>query len=52
MIKMPELTSPQKEGENFKLSQFFLQFLGMGTGFIVMLLIAVYEHDLERIFTG
>lgn len=49
---MPELKSPQKEGEGFKLSQLILQFSGMSTGFFVMLLIALYEHDLERIFTG
>lgn len=49
---MPELKAPQNEGESFKLSQFLLQFLGMCSGFAVMLLIALYEHDLEKIFTG
>lgn len=49
---MPELKSPQSEGEGFKFSQLVLQFLGMTSGFATMLLIAVYEHDLQRMFTG
>jgi hypothetical protein len=49
-FQMPELKS-KNEGESFKVSQFFLQFAGMCTGFATMLLIAIYEHDLERLFT-
>lgn len=48
---MPELAAPQKEGEGFTLSQCVLQFLGLTTGFVTMFLIAIYEHDLQRIFT-
>ena len=48
---MPELTSSHKE-ESCMLSECFLQFLGMFTGFGTMLLIAMYEHDLKQIFSS
>jgi zinc transporter 10 len=47
---VPELIAREPD-ESFKVSQFILQFAGMCTGFVAMLLIAIYEHDLERIFT-
>jgi hypothetical protein len=50
LFQLPELTSPQKEGGGFTFTQVFLQFLGMISGFGVMLFIAIYEHDLENIF--
>lgn len=49
---MPELTSSHGKDENCMLSQFFLQFVGMCTGFMCMLLIAIYEHDLKEMFTA
>ena len=49
---MPELTSSHGKEESYMLSQCFLQFLGMSTGILLMFLIAVYESDLENIFTS
>lgn len=49
---MPELSTAQSEGGSYTITQLVLQFLGMSSGFGTMLLIALYEHDLERIFTN
>lgn len=47
---MPELTTAHNEHSAF--TQCFLQFAGMLTGVAIMLLIALYEHDLKIIFTS
>jgi len=47
---MPELTSSHGKEESCMVTQIVLQFLGMSTGFLTMLLIAVYEHDLQKMF--
>uniref|UniRef100_U5EYW4 Putative zinc ion transmembrane transporter n=1 Tax=Corethrella appendiculata TaxID=1370023 RepID=U5EYW4_9DIPT len=47
---IPELTSSHGAENRCKKSEFLLQFLGMSTGFGVMLLIALYEHDLKEMF--
>lgn len=49
---MPELTSSHGKEENCMLSQCFLQFMGMSTGILLMFLIAIYEKDLEEMFTN
>lgn len=49
---MPELSNAQNEGGSYTISQLILQFLGMSSGFGTMFLIAMFEHDLERIFTS
>ncbi|ETN64891.1 hypothetical protein AND_003353 [Anopheles darlingi] len=51
MVDMiPELTSSHGAEERCKLSDFGLQLLGLVVGFGIMLLIAIYEHDLMEIF--
>lgn len=49
---MPELTSSHGKEESCMLSQCFLQFIGMSTGIFLMFLIALYEDDLENLFTS
>lgn len=45
---MPELsTSHSKEGT---LCQCILQLMGLATGIGIMLVIALYEHDLKNLF--
>lgn len=47
---MPELTSTHNE--KCALSQCLLQILGMSCGLGIMLLIALYEHDLKNMFSS
>lgn len=47
---MPELTTAHNEHN--ALTQCILQLLGMICGVGIMLLIALYEHDLKLIFTS
>lgn len=47
---IPELTSAHGVEDRCKTSEFLLQFFGMSAGFGIMLLIAMYEHDLREIF--
>lgn len=49
---MPELTSSHGKEEGFMFTQILLQFFGMCCGFSIMLLIAMYEHDLKEIFAS
>lgn len=51
-FQLPELLAPKSVEEGFQISQFILQLCGMLSGFATMWLIAIYEHDLERIFTN
>lgn len=46
---MPELTSSHKE--NFAFTQLILQLVGISMGIGIMLLIAIYEHDLKDLFS-
>lgn len=46
---MPEITASHKSGA--QLSQCFLQFTGMMLGVGIMVVIALYEHDLKEMFT-
>ncbi|XP_058064574.1 zinc transporter foi-like isoform X2 [Anopheles bellator] len=51
MVDMiPELTSSHGAEERCKLSEFGLQFLGLTVGFGIMMVIAMYEHDLMEMF--
>lgn len=43
---MPEISAAHKS-----LQQFALQILGMGSGVLLMLLIAIYEEDLRNVFS-
>lgn len=43
---MPEITAAHKS-----LEEFAMQILGMTTGVLTMLLIAIYEDDLINVFT-
>lgn len=43
---MPEISAAHKS-----LEQFTLQILGMGSGVLLMLLIAIYEDDLMHVFS-
>lgn len=45
---MPELTTAHNE--HSAILQCFIQFMGMIIGVSIMLLIALYEHDLKMIF--
>lgn len=48
VLQIPELTSSHsKEGSLF---QCFLHFAGLMCGILIMLTIAVYEHDLKTLF--
>ncbi|XP_062542549.1 zinc transporter foi [Armigeres subalbatus] len=47
---IPELTSAHGTEDRCKTSEFLLQFFGMTSGFGIMLLIAMYEHDLKELF--
>lgn len=47
---IPELTSAHGAEDRCKTSEFLLQFFGMTAGFGIMLLIAMYEHDLKEMF--
>ncbi|KXJ77503.1 hypothetical protein RP20_CCG007392 [Aedes albopictus] len=47
---IPELTSAHGAEDRCKTSEFLLQFFGMTSGFGIMLLIAMYEHDLKEMF--
>ncbi|XP_055612078.1 zinc transporter foi [Uranotaenia lowii] len=47
---IPELTSSHGAGDSCRTSEFLLQFVGMTAGFGIMLLIAMYEHDLKEMF--
>uniref|UniRef100_A0A1Q3FVM2 Putative zinc transporter foi n=1 Tax=Culex tarsalis TaxID=7177 RepID=A0A1Q3FVM2_CULTA len=47
---IPELTSAHGAEDRCKTSEFLLQFFGMSAGFGIMLLIAMYEHDLKALF--
>uniref|UniRef100_A0A182M706 Zinc transporter foi n=1 Tax=Anopheles culicifacies TaxID=139723 RepID=A0A182M706_9DIPT len=47
---IPELTSSHGAEERCKTSQFVLQFLGLTLGFSIMMVIAMYEHDLMLLF--
>lgn len=47
---IPELTSAHGAEDRCKTSEFLLQFFGMSAGFGIMLLIAMYEHDLKEMF--
>lgn len=47
---IPELTSAHGAEDRCKTSEFLLQFFGMSAGFGIMLLIAMYEHDLKKMF--
>lgn len=49
-LQMPELTTAHNE--HSALTQCFLQFIGMMLGVLIMLLIALYEHDLKVIFSS
>lgn len=49
---VPELKSTRSDETAYSGSQFILQFFGMLTGFLTMLLIALYEDDLEKIFSS
>uniref|UniRef100_A0A182NH19 Zinc transporter foi n=1 Tax=Anopheles dirus TaxID=7168 RepID=A0A182NH19_9DIPT len=51
MVDMiPELTSSHGAEERCKTSEFLLQFLGLTVGFSIMMVIAMYEHDLMELF--
>uniref|UniRef100_A0A182JF84 Uncharacterized protein n=1 Tax=Anopheles atroparvus TaxID=41427 RepID=A0A182JF84_ANOAO len=51
MVDMiPELTSSHGAEERCKTSEFVLQFLGLTLGFSIMMVIAMYEHDLMELF--
>lgn len=50
MLQMPELTSSHKE--SFAFTQLVLQMIGILLGVCIMLLIALYEHDLKEIFAS
>uniref|UniRef100_A0A182S8G6 Zinc transporter foi n=1 Tax=Anopheles maculatus TaxID=74869 RepID=A0A182S8G6_9DIPT len=51
MVDMiPELTSSHGAEERCKTSEFVLQFLGLTLGFSIMMVIAMYEHDLMLLF--
>ncbi|XP_052896968.1 zinc transporter foi [Anopheles moucheti] len=51
MVDMiPELTSSHGAEERCKTSEFLLQFLGLTLGFSIMMIIAMYEHDLMLLF--
>lgn len=47
---MPELTTAHNE--HSACTQCFLQLVGMLAGVLIMLMIALYEHDLKLIFTS
>uniref|UniRef100_A0A182PJW2 EF-hand domain-containing protein n=1 Tax=Anopheles epiroticus TaxID=199890 RepID=A0A182PJW2_9DIPT len=47
---IPELTSSHGAEERCKTSEFVLQFLGLTLGFSIMMVIAMYEHDLMLLF--
>ncbi|KAG4071166.1 hypothetical protein HA402_001156 [Bradysia odoriphaga] len=47
---MPELTTSHKEG--FAFSRLLLQMLGISLGIGIMLIIAIYEHDLKSLFSS
>ncbi|XP_053676178.1 zinc transporter foi [Anopheles nili] len=51
MVDMiPELTSSHGAEKRCKTSEFLLQFLGLTVGFSIMMIIAMYEHDLMELF--
>lgn len=54
---MPELNSGHghpisSDAQKSRLMEILLQLLGMSTGVAIMLVIALYEHDLKAMFKG
>lgn len=49
-FQMPEITASHRNGA--QLSQCFIQLMGMLAGLGIMLVIALYEHDLKEMFTN
>ena len=48
-FQMPELSEHKRDGKSAKCCHLVLQMFGISTGIAIMLIIALYEHDIKSL---